>query len=353
MSQNKHNKWDKLDSLYDHVVTKYKIVGSSMLITKNGKPIHEYNTGYADKSAKRKTDSNTIYHWASITKTFTAIAIMQLRDQKKLKLADPIVKYVPELKKMRNPFGKMEDITIWHILTHSAGFRSPTWPDQSYKAGDWNELMERMSGFRILFKPGIKHGYSNLAINFLTKVIERLSGVSYEKYIQKNIFNPLGMNHSYFNITPKKLLKYRSNNYTLQKDKIITNGLDFTTGVTTANGGLNSPCVDMIKYVDFLCNGNSILKRSSLNEMWKSVFLVDKNIDFIEKIGLGFFTIDYKKTLFIGHEGSQKGFRCFLYFNPKNKSGCVINFNTSGESKKTESRRGLDEIRKALFDELS
>jgi len=342
--------WGALTELHSTITQKYKVVGSSMAIMKDVKLTLEHHTGYADKATKRKTDSNTIYHWASVTKTFTGIAIMQLRDQKKLKLSDPIVNYVPELKKMNNPYGKIEDITIWHLLTHSAGFRDNTWPHQEYKAGDWQELMSRRKGFRILFKPGSKHSYSNLGINFLAPVIEQLSGLRYEKYIQKNIFDPLGMTHSYFNITPKNLLKYRSNNYSIDDGKLITNGLDFTTGVTTANGGLNAPCTDMVKYMDFLCNGHTILKRSSLEEMWQPLFLVEKTADLTEKIGIAFFVINRKKHIFIGHEGSQYGFRCFMYIDPKNKSGVVVNLNTAGEHGRPYTRKGLHEARKAVLD---
>ncbi len=323
-----------------------------MAIIKEGKLAFEQHLGYADKTTKRKTDINTIYHWASVTKTFTGIAIMQLRDQKKLKLSDPIIKYIPELKEMKNPYGRMSDITILHILTHSAGFRCDTWPHDMDKAGTWNDLMNSMSGFKILFKPGSKFSYSNLAINFLGKTIERISDMAYEEYIKKNIFIPLNMTHSYFNNTPKKFLKYRSNNYSIRDGKTITNGFDFETGVTVANGGLNAPCTDMVKYMDFLCNGGSILKRSSLEEMWKPHLLIGKEGSIKLHIGLSFFLLNYKKKMFIGHTGSTLGYICFMYINPKSKTGAVVNFNTAGKNKNPDTRKGLYELRKNLFDKL-
>lgn len=106
------NVFQNLTDLHIGIAKQYKVVGSSMIIMKDRKLIFENHIGYADKATKRETNIDTIYHWASITKTLTGIAIMQLRDQKKLKLTDSIVKYVPELNKMNNPFGKMEDITI-------------------------------------------------------------------------------------------------------------------------------------------------------------------------------------------------------------------------------------------------
>jgi len=348
-----NNDWKNLTDLHLDVVKQYKVVGSSMAIMKDGKLALQHHTGYADRATRRRTDIDTIYHWASVTKTFTGIAIMQLRDQQKLKLSDPIVQYVPELTRMNNPFGKMEDITLRHLLTHSAGFRSPTWPEQADKAGDWKELMSRISGFRILFKPGSKYSYSNLAINFLAPVIQQLSGLTYEEYMQENIFKPLGMDRSYFNNTPKELLKYRSNNYSIDNNKITANGLDFTTGVTAVNGGLNAPCADMVRYMDFLCNGNTILNRSSLQVMWEPVFLIKEGKSITEEMGTAFFALVRKKHLFIGHEGDQKGFRCFFYINPANKMGVAVNFNTAGKNARSDTKKGLYKLRNGALDYIN
>mgnify|MGYP002141846843 CR=1 FL=1 len=337
---------------YEHIAKEYKVVGSSMAVIKNRHLTFEHHTGYGDKAIKRKTDIDTIYNWASITKTLTGVAVMQLRDLKKLKLTDPIVKYVPELKKMKNPFGKMEDITIWHILTHSSGFRCDTWPIESSTGEGWKDLMATMDGFEILFKPGSRTSYSNLAVNFLGQAIKRITGMSYEKYVKKNILQPLGMNHSYFDLTPRGLSKHRSNNYYIKNGKVVANGFDFKTGVTTPNCGLNAPCSDMVKYLAFLCNGGSILKRSSLKEMWKMQLPMEKDRDMAADIGLSFFLIKHKGSLFIGHTGSSFGYICFLYINPKSKSGCVVNFNTAGKNKKPDTRKGLYEIRKELFKQM-
>ena len=82
---------------------------------------HSATEGYQDLATKRPVDADTIFHWASITKTFTGIAIMQLRDRGLLSLDDPVVKYVPELRRVHNPFGDISQVTIRHLMTHSAG----------------------------------------------------------------------------------------------------------------------------------------------------------------------------------------------------------------------------------------
>ena len=217
--------------------------------------------GFADRESGRKTNGATIWHWASITKTFTAIAIMQLRDRKRLALDDPIIKYVPEVAEAHNPFGPMSQVTIRHLLSHSSGFRSGTWPwggDKPwhpFEPTKWSQLVAMMPYTDIQFAPGSKYQYSNPGYVFLGETIERLAGEDFEVYMQKNVLSPLGMTHSYYDVTPYHLIGDRSNNYYVTEGKTVANGLDFDTGITTSNGGLNAPLSDMARYVGFLLGG--------------------------------------------------------------------------------------------------
>src|SRR5215475_14184003 len=113
---------------YDQSMRKHGIVGSSFMLVQDGQVIAQEFFGLANQEKQQPVDENTIYHWASITKTFTGVAIMQLRDRGLLKLDDPIIKYLPELSAVHNPFGEMSQITIEHLLTHTAGSRARTWP---------------------------------------------------------------------------------------------------------------------------------------------------------------------------------------------------------------------------------
>src|SRR6186713_3044650 len=104
------------------------IVGSSFVFIKDGKIVSEIYHGSANLAKKQPVNADTIYHWASNTKPFTGIAIMQLRDRGLLKLDDPVTKYLPELRGVHNKLGSMDEIKIRHLMTHSAGFRGSTWP---------------------------------------------------------------------------------------------------------------------------------------------------------------------------------------------------------------------------------
>src|SRR5262252_5090462 len=99
--------WARVAALYHRRVEQTGIIGSSLMFVKNGQIAHKAFEGYQDLATKRCVDEETIYHWASITKTFTGVAIMQLRDRGLISLDDPIIKYLPELGEVHNPFGHM------------------------------------------------------------------------------------------------------------------------------------------------------------------------------------------------------------------------------------------------------
>jgi len=322
------------------------IVGASFVFLKDSKVAASDYYGSANLEKNQPVDENTIYHWASNTKPFTGIAIMQLRDRGLLKLDDPVTKYLPELRAVHNPFGSMDEITIRHLMTHSAGFRNGTWPWhqgkdwEPFEPTEYSQLVAMLPYTEILFKPGSKFSYSNPGIIFLGKIIEKLSGDDYEVYIDKNILKPLEMYHTYFDATPYHLLKHRSASYYVENGKRTTARFDANTGITVSNSGLNSPLPDMIRYLSFLVGGPSkkdvydgVLKRSSLEEMWqpqiKASVDANGNADFTTDIGLIFFLDQRVPTQHLGHGGDQNGFISYIDFEPKKSAASIMVFNTN------------------------
>ncbi|MDM7920720.1 MAG: serine hydrolase domain-containing protein, partial [Pyrinomonadaceae bacterium] len=258
------------------------IAGASFVLIRDNQTLAEEHVGLANIEKKQAVDADTIFHWASNTKPFTGIAIMQLRDRGLLKLDDPVTKYVPELRKIHNPFGSMDEITIRHLLTHSGGFRNGTWPWRNnkpwepFEPTEWSQLVAMFPFTEVLFKPGAKFSYSNPGIIYLGRVIEEVSGESYETYIDKNILRPLGMHRSYFDTTPPHLMKHRSHSYYIRDGKRTEGRFDADTGITVSNSGLNSPVADMARHLNFLTGDpkrqaeyDLVLKRTSLEEMWQ------------------------------------------------------------------------------------
>ena len=339
------------------------VVGGSLMFFHGDTVLAREFHGFADLATGRRVDERTIYHWASITKTFTGIAVMPLRDRGLLSLDDPIVKYLPELRQVHNPFGPMEAITLRHLMSHTAGFRNPTWPwggDQPwhpFEPTQWSQLASMLPYTEILFPPGTKHSYSNPGIIFLGRTIELLSGDDYEVYVDKNLFRPLGMTASYFDRTPYHLLPFRSNNYDVKDGKAEPNGLDFDTGITVSNGGLNAPLGDMIRYLQFLvgapglsAEAGGVLARSSLEEMWRPVITAGD----AGSIGLIFFLSDLGGVRLVGHTGSQRAFRSFFSIQPESRTGVIAVVNTAPADdprNPTDTGPGKPDIRR-LFDGL-
>ena len=363
-------------TFYEQGNRKNGIVGSSFMLMQDGQVIAQEFFGLANQEKQQPVDESTIYHWASITKTFTAIAIMQLRDRGLLKLDDPIIKYVPELSVVHNPFGQMSEITIKHLMTHSAGFRAATWPWggdkawQPHEPTEWAQLVAMMPYTEILFKPGSKFSYSNPGIIFLGRVIERLTGDNYETYVDKNIFKPLEMYRSYFDATPYHLLRNRSASYWLKEGKLTPARFDVNTGITVSNGGLNAPLPDMVKYIGFLAGDvrrqaiyDQVLKRSSLEEMFQpqipiasSEMVEPQGQNRKDAMGLSFFIEDNFNQHFIGHSGSQNGFISHFYFRPDTRLAYIVAFNTQGtatEKDSAQDTRRLDrEIKDYVFQNI-
>jgi len=356
--------WQEIESIYLERLKEINIVGSSMIFVANGQVLGESYYGMADLDYQRPVSDRSIYHWASITKTFTAIAIMQLRDRGLLKLEDPIVNYIPELRQVYNPHGDIEQITLRHLITHTSGFRNPTWPwggDKQWHPHEpkkWSQLVAMFPYTEILFEPGSQHSYSNPGIIFLGKVIELLSGDNYEVYMDKNILKPLNMYNTYFDTTPYYLLPFRSNSYFLQGDTLTSNGLDFDTGITVSNGGLNAPLSDMVKYLSFLLDIKGsyypILERASLEEMWESQILIGNQDALQLSRGLSFLIVENDNLRLIGHTGGQKGFISFFYIHPESKTGVIVAFNTQviSESGISNTRILSAEIRDLIIERL-
>ena len=280
--------WSEFTRTFQTYVDSDYVVGASVVLMKNGRVVGRYNAGQANRAANVPVDSQTIFHWGSITKSLTAIAIMQLRDRGKLTLDDKIVRWVPELRAIHDPWNMIDSITIRMLLSHTAGFQNGTWPWgnntpwEPFEPTTWNQLVAMMPYSELVFKPGSRYGYSNPGFIYLARVVEAITGDPWDAYVQKNIFAPLELTRSYFRGTPYYLAAHRSHNYNIRRDSsgrhtVTDNGPDFDPGITSPNGAWNAPLADLVKYTAFLTNAilpgmsreryDVVLKRSSLEEM--------------------------------------------------------------------------------------
>jgi CubicO group peptidase (beta-lactamase class C family) len=254
-------------------------------------------------------------------------------------------------------------------LSHSAGFQNPTWP---YKQGRpwepfeptrWEQLVAMMPYQEILFRPGSRFGYSNPAFIYLARIVEQLTGDPYQSYIQKNIWTPLGLTWSYFGATPYHLARWRSNNYTVHQDSsdnkimVHANGRDFDPGITIPNSGWNAPLTDLASYLAFLTGAgrtdtalarryDTVLKRSSIEEMWRVVVPSGSQDAIPAAVGLSFFLFRRGQVRLVGHTGDQAGFRSFFYLRPDTKAAVITVLNTTDEASPDSAEAGWTRIKR-------
>jgi CubicO group peptidase (beta-lactamase class C family) len=347
--------WPSFVKMFDAYADSDRVVGASVLVMKQGVVLSRHDVGQADRGANVAVNDRTIYHWGSITKTLTAISIMQLRDRGKLSLDDKVTRWVPELRAVHDPYGMIDSITIRMLLSHTAGFQNGTWPYgegkpwEPFEPTTWNQLVAMMPYQELHFRPGSKYSYSNPGFIYLARIIEAISGDPWDAYVAKNIFAPLELTHSYFRTTPYFMAADRSHNYYVRRDSsghvdVTDNGAEFDPGITTPNGGWNAPISDLAKYTAFLTGAvlpglsqqryDVVLGRSSLEEMWRPVQPMSQGYEAApdQWMGLSFFILKRGNATILGHTGSQAGFRSFLYFNKATGAAVIAVFNTTNNA---------------------
>ena len=339
--------WTGLTGRFDAFVRAAHVVGGSAVLVRRGEIVARHHYGYADRAGSRKVNDRTIYHWASVTKTLTAVALLQLRDRGLLTLDDSVTRWVPELRAVHGPTGAVDGITLRMLLTHSSGLQNPTWPWsggepwEPFEPRSWSQLVAMMPYQRLHFRPGSRYGYSNPGYIYLARVIEELSGDPWAVYVQKNLWAPLGMSRSYVGATPYHLAADRSHGYRVTGDSVADLGADFDPGITIPNSGWNAPVDDAARYIAFLtgfpadpaarARYDGVLSRRTLEEMWAPEVETGAALPELASAGLGFFSLEDGGRRIVGHTGDQAGYRSYIYVDPASASGVIIVFNTNNE----------------------
>lgn len=290
--------------------------GLSILIKHEGELIYEHSKGLANTTNGHTIDGDTQFRIGSITKPFTAIAIMKLFEEDKISLNDKLLKYLPTLP------ASFSEITIEHLLTHRAGLLDYIDDNSDLNALDnlptsaVLDLVEASGLANLKFEPGSAGDYSNTGYVLLALILEEVTGVRYPDFLRKEIFEPTGMSNT-FVISEAEHLGDHGNNYALSYGTTLK-VLGFNSLIYGA-GGVASTSNDLMRFTDALLD-HKIIAKETLDLMTKTHSSIPEYGDY----GLGWFTgtgsywhtAKYSSVHDFWHLGGFDGYRTVLSINP-------------------------------------
>lgn len=179
------------------MIAKNEIAGAVTMVVTPDDVLHLETTGFADVAAKRPMTPDTLFWIASMTKPVTGVAILMLQDEGKLTVGDPVARYLPEFAALKTPSGKPANLTIVQILTHTSGLGEAGGP-AAQQARTLADLVPLWLAAPMQYEPGEKWKYTQSGINAAARIVEVVSGMTFDAFVQKRIFDPLGMKHTTF-----------------------------------------------------------------------------------------------------------------------------------------------------------
>ncbi|OAI48125.1 hypothetical protein AYO44_08005 [Planctomycetaceae bacterium SCGC AG-212-F19] len=323
-----------LEAWIDTQVAYRQLPGLSIAVVHDQDLVWAKGFGFADVEKKIPAAPGTIYRIASISKLFTAVAIMQLRDQGKLRLDDPIEKYLPWFK--IKPAPDAMPITIRQLLVHTSGLPResphPYWSD--FKFPSREEMIKALPSQEAPYPPETKWKYSNLGLAIAGEVVVAVSGEPFEKYVQKHILDPLAMKSTSVGV-PESNKARLATGY----GRRLPDGKRELRPFTDAKAidpaaGVASTVEDMARFAmlqfrDGPATGSPVLKGTTLREMHRVHWLMP---DWKSGRGLGFHIIHRDDGDLVGHGGWVAGYQTSVYFRPQDKVAVVAMINADDGS---------------------
>lgn len=322
------NTQQEFDSYLANEADAQNIKALSVLLFKGSEVKYEKYLGTPDEVSSAVLNDSHIFLLASVSKTVTATAIMQLYDQGKCNLDDKINDHLPFTVKVPN---SNTDITIRMLLTHTSAIADGDALDGQYfdNQDSPTPLVDFMKDYLTPtgkyynasqnfydHEPGTRHEYSNTGSALIAVLVEQLSGMSFNEYCKQNIFKPLEMNNTYWRLdetpTSQRVRPYDDNKR-----------LEHYTFTDYPNGGLRSTVKDMFKFLSTYANDGmygsyQLLKASTVKEMLRV-----QNAGIDAEAGLHWFIMNSNNNIW-GHDGGEKGVATIMGYNPDNKTGALI-----------------------------
>lgn len=313
-----------------------QIPGASMAVIHDQTLLWSRGFGYSDLQRKIPSTPQTIYSICSISKLFTSVAVLQLRDQGKLRLDDPLEKLLPwfSIKKLFPRFGPA---TVKGILTHSSGLPGesdfPYWTGPDFTFPTHEQIIARLKSQETLYPADTHWSYSNLGLTLAGEIVAQLSGQSYPAYVTEHILRPLKLADTQPRMPDEHRGGRLATGYSAMTREGKRNPLPFfqTNGLAPA-AGFSSTVEDLGRFASWQFRllekgGTEILAANTLREMHRVQWLEP---DWRTAYGLGFAVWQKGDKTFVGHQGNCPGYRSSLLLQPREKFAAVFAANANG-----------------------
>jgi CubicO group peptidase (beta-lactamase class C family) len=318
---------EAIGAFVNQVIQSHRLAGVAVGVARDTQPYFAAGFGARSLESAEPVTENSLFHLASISKLFVATAVMQLAEHGKLALTDPPEKHLPYLK-IKKTFGA--ELTIGHLLSHTSGF--PDAIDYHWDAPEFDdEALERyVRGLdvELMFAPGERFFYSNIAYEVLGDLIAKVSGVSFEAYVKANILDPLEMltsTHFRKNVPSSLAVTPHVSDLTNRVSEIYPYHRAHAPSST-----LHSSAAEMNLWAAANLSGEAnILLPATLANMWKSRAAVGKPDRPDKRAGLGWFSDTHRGLRTVYHSGQDTGFCTYFVLIPEQGIGVTVLCNTS------------------------
>jgi CubicO group peptidase (beta-lactamase class C family) len=314
---------ERINAYLQDLVDHHQIAGLTLAATRNDTIVYTGAFGFRNITTKEPMKPGYFFHWASVSKTFVATAILQLVEKGKIKLDDNVTTYLPYFRQKDENY---KNITIRQMLNHTSGIgdvEDYEWDKPQNDEAAPERYVRSLENDKMLFAPGKDWAYSNTAFEVLGVVIATASGMPFEMYVKKNILEPLGMEHTSF-IYPEIPDSLRVKGHVWAAKPAVSSVYPYNK-IHAPSSTLNSSVLEMPRYAMANLhrgqyNGIQILSDSSYNLLWtNSVNLKDK-----PAIGASWFLNEHKGLKTVSHGGGDTGFRSFLLLVPEKNISVML-----------------------------
>ena len=254
----------------DGMIAKHEIAGAVTVVVTRDRVLHFETTGLADVATKRPMKADTLFWIASMTKPVTGVAILMLQDEGKLRVTDQVAKYLPGFANLKTPSGKPANLTITQILTHTSGLGEAT-GQPSRDAKTLADLEKLWLAAPMQYEPGERWRYTQSGINAAGRIVEVVSGMTFDAFTEKRIFAPLGMTSTTFYPSDEQRSRLATG-YARSKDgsalEPVAPRAEYgpRDRPPQGNGGLFSTAPDYARFVRMLLGGGTLDGRRYLSE---------------------------------------------------------------------------------------